>query len=96
MKVRKVKSIIRVLKKKGFELHPEKDHHNFYYLMVDGKKSSIYTYFSHGTDEYGSSLMGMIKKQLCFQNSKTAEDFFDCPLTKEKYIDLLKDQGDLN
>lgn len=96
MKVRKVKDMIKVLKKKGFELHPEKDHHNFYFLMVDGKKSSIYTYFSHGTSEYGSSLMLMIKRQLCFQSSKTAEDFFDCPLTEEKYKEILKEQGDIH
>ncbi|WP_034695500.1 hypothetical protein [Chryseobacterium sp. JV274] len=96
MKARKVKDLMKVLKKKGFELNPEKDHHNFYYLMVDGKKSSIYTYFSHGKTEYATSLMQMIKRQLCFQNTKTAEDFFDCPLTKEKYIEILKEQGDLN
>ncbi|MGE8535157.1 MAG: hypothetical protein ACN6OJ_11295 [Chryseobacterium sp.] len=55
MKARKVKDLMKVLKKKGFELNPEKDHHNFYYLMVDGKKSSIYTYFSHGKTEYATS-----------------------------------------
>lgn len=96
MKARKVKDLMKVLKKKGFELNPEKDHHNFYYLMVDGKKSSIYTYFSHGKTEYATPLMQIIKRQLCFQSTKTAEDFFDCPLTKEKYIEILKDQGDLN
>ncbi len=95
MKVRKVNDMIKVLKKKGFELYPEKDHHNFYFLMVEGKKSSVYTYFSHGKSEYGGSLMASIKKQLRFQSSKTAEDFFDCPLTKEKYVTLLKEQGDI-
>lgn len=95
MKVRKVKDLTKVLKKKGFELHPEKDDHNFFYLIVDGKKSSVFTFFSHGYSEYGDSLMLKIKKQLRFQNTKVAEDFFDCPLTKEKYIALLKEQGDI-
>ena len=95
MKVRKVKDLVKVLKKKGFELNPEKNDHNFYYLMVDGKKTSIFTFFSHGKAEYGDSLMLKIKGQLRFQNTKTAEDFFDCPLTKEKYIQLLREQGDI-
>lgn len=95
MKVRKIKDMIKVLKKKGFELHPEKDDHNFYFLIVDGKKTSVNTFFSHGKSEYGDSLMLKIKRQLRFQNAKTAEDFFDCPLTKEKYIELLREQGDI-
>lgn len=95
MKSRKVKELVKVLKKKGFELRPEKNHHNFYFLMIDGKKTSINTYFSHGKDEYGASLMGLIKKQLRFPSSKKAEDFFDCPLTKEMYAKMLKEQGDV-
>lgn len=95
MKVRKVKDLVKTLKKKGFEIYPEKDHHKFYYLIVDGKKSSIYTYVSHGYSEYGKNLMLQIKKQLKFQDTKVAEDFFDCPLTMEKYIEILKEQGDI-
>lgn len=96
MKVRKVKELIKVLKKKGFELNPEKNDHNFFFLIVDGKKTSVNTFFSHGKSEYGDSLMLKIKNQLRFQNTKTAEDFFDCPLSKEKYIELLRVQGDIH
>lgn len=95
MKVRKVKDLVKVLKKKGFELHPEKNDHNFYFLIVDGKKTSVNTFFSHGLSEYGNSLMLKIKGQLKFQSTKTAEDFFDCPLSKEQYVDLLRKQGDI-
>lgn len=95
MKVRKTKELVKVLKKKGFELNPEKDDHNFYYLIVNGKKTSVFTFFSHSLSEYGDSLMLKMKKQLRFENTKDAEDFFDCPLTKEKYIQLLKNQGDV-
>ena len=95
MKVRKVTDLVKVLKKKGFELNPEKNDHNFYFLIVDGKKTSINTFFSHGKSEYGNSLMTKIKRQLRFHDTKTAEDFFDCPLTKEKYIELLTEQGDV-
>lgn len=95
MKVRKIKELVNVLKKKGFEQHPQKNDHKFYYLTVGGKKTSIFTFFSHGKKEYGNSLMLKIKGQLRFQNTQTAEDFFDCPLSKEEYIKLLKDQGDI-
>lgn len=93
MKVRKVKDLEKVLKKKGFILNPETDHHKFYYLHIDGIKYPIYTYLSHGIDEYGNELMSAIKKQLKFDNTKNLENFFDCPLTKEKYIKLLKDNN---
>lgn len=93
MKPRKTKDLKKTLKKKGFTLDPEKDHHQFYYLFVDGKKHSVYTYLSHGSKEYGRSLMSQIKKQLKFNESSEAERFFDCPMSKEEYIKLLVDRG---
>ncbi|MEA5404939.1 hypothetical protein VB776_18540 [Arcicella sp. DC2W] len=90
MKNRKTKDLKRVLVKKGFELFPEKDHHEFYYLMINGIKQRVYTYFSHGKSEYGDSLMSQIKKQLKFDTTQNAEDFFDCPMTAEQYIEMLK------
>lgn len=95
MKVRKTKDLKKVLLKKGFVLDPDTDHHNFFILTIDGKKQSIKTYFSHGKPEYGKSLMGQIKKQLKFQDTKKAEDFFDCPLTKEGYIKMLRENGEI-
>ena len=95
MKPRKTKEIIKILKQKGFIINPKKDHHNFFYLFVSGKKQSIYTYFSHGKKEYNSSLMGRIKNQLKFSDSAIAEKFFDCPLSKDDYIKMLKENGEL-
>ena len=93
MKVRKSKDLRRVLLKKGFVLYPEKDHHQFYYLEIDGIKQNVYTYFSHSLKEYGSSLMGQIKKQLKFAETDKAEDFFDCPMSEKQYIEMLKELG---
>ena len=45
MKIRKTKDLQRVLQAKGFVLYPEKAHHQFYYLVVDGKKTAVKTYF---------------------------------------------------
>lgn len=95
MKVRKTKDLKKVLQKKGFVLDPEIDHHHFFILTIDGKKQAIKTYFSHGKKEYGATLMGQIKKQLRFKDSKIAEDFFDCPLSKEGYIEMLKKNGEV-
>ena len=93
MKPRKTKDLIKTLKRKSFSLYPEKNHHNFYCLTINGKKHNVYTYFSHGKKEYNKSLMGKIKKQLKFDNANDAERYFDCPMSKEEYIDLLVDKG---
>ncbi len=90
MRTRKVKKLVKVLNAKGFVCYPEKNHHQFYYLEIDGIKQNIYTYFSHGKSEYGSSLMGQIKKQLKFLETSKAEDFFDCPMSKEQYVEMLR------
>lgn len=96
MKVRKAKDLQKVLTKKGFVNYPEKDHHKFYYLEIDGIKQNIYTYFSHGLNEYVSSLMTKIKKQLKFEETNKAEDFFDCPMSKEQYIEMLTRSGNIS
>ena len=90
MKTRKTKDLKKVLTKKGFVLYPEKDHHQFYYLEINGVKQNIYTYFSHGLNEYGSSLMSKIKKQLKFVETDKAEDFFDCSMSEKQYIEMLE------
>lgn len=96
MKPRKSKDISRTLTKKGFVINPNKgDHHEFYVLIVEGKKTHVNTYLSHGTKEYGAKLMGEIKKQLYFENSGQAEDFFNCPMSGEDYVDLLRATGEL-
>lgn len=61
MKPRKVKDIQKVLLRKGFKLNPEKEHHQFYSLVIDGVKYPVYTYLSHGKKEYSKNLMSEIK-----------------------------------
>jgi len=52
MRPRKTKEIKKTLSQIGFSLYPEKSHHQFYYLIIDGVKHNVYTYFSHGKKEY--------------------------------------------
>lgn len=95
MKSRKAKDLKKTLLKKGFEINPKQQHHESYYLIVNGKRSHIHTFFSHSLSDYGSSLMSKIKKQLKFSESNLAEKFFDCPMSKEEYIQMLNDSGEL-
>ena len=95
MKTRAVKDLQRTLLAKGFLLNPDKGHHQYYILMVDGLRTRVSTYFSHGARDYGALLMQQVKKQLKFRSTATAETFFDCPLTAEEYVKLLREQEDL-
>ncbi|AZI23003.1 type II toxin-antitoxin system HicA family toxin [Chryseobacterium taklimakanense] len=95
MKSRKAKDLKKTLRKKGFEINPKQQHHESYFLIIDGKKSHIHTYFSHSLSDYGSSLMGKMKKQLKFVESSLAEKFFDCPMSKEEYLSMLKNNGEI-
>lgn len=96
MKPRKVKDIAAPLLQKGFIVKTS-GHHAQYYLRVDGKKTHIKTYLSHGKGsmEYSTSLMKAVKKQLCFRDDRDAERFLDCPMKEEEYLALLRKQGDL-
>ncbi|MBL0744429.1 type II toxin-antitoxin system HicA family toxin [Chryseolinea lacunae] len=95
MKPRKTRDIEKALLKKGFEKisGKQKSHHEYFHLKVEGKKSQVFIYLSHGAIEYDKNLMARIKTQLYFTNSHDAENFFDCPLTKEGYIELLRRSG---
>jgi predicted RNA binding protein YcfA (HicA-like mRNA interferase family) len=96
MKQRKSRDIKVVLEKKGFKLNPQKDHHEYYFLVINGKKQSVYTYLSHSKKDYDSSLLSQIKKQLKFDNSEKFESFLDCPFTKENYFQMLKEKQIIN
>jgi len=90
MKIRKSREVIKTLQKKGFQLNPNKKHHKFYYLTINGKKTDIYTYFSHSIDDLDNKLLSSIKSQLKFISHFEFENFLDCPLTLDMYLDILK------
>ncbi len=93
MKPRKTKELYNTLLRKGFYEDSNKKRHKFLILMVNGKKVNVKTFFSHGNKEYSSSLMSKIKNQLKFETSDQAEDFFDCPMSQEEYIRMLRKNG---
>lgn len=91
MKPRKPLDIEKALLKKGF-IKESDSHHHYYYLTLDGKKTDIYTYLSHGkkSEDYGPKLMSKVKNQLRFKDSNKAERFLNCPMTKAQYVTMLK------
>jgi hypothetical protein len=41
-------------------------------------------------------MMIKIKKQLKFEDTNKAEDFFDCPMSKEQYVKMLTRSGNIS
>lgn len=93
MKVRKSKDIAKVLLKKGFYLEPDKQSHQFYTLIIDGKKHSINTFLSHSKMDYSNNLLSKMKKQLKFNSNENFELFLDCPFSYDDYLSMLKENG---
>lgn len=86
----KIIDIKRSLSKKGFS-STESDH-TFYHLWVDGKKTSIWTKYSHGEKEIGDPLINQMAAQ-----TKLKRDQFmgliQCSLSGTEYVDILRTQG---
>ena len=84
--------IKKALLHKGFQEH--QTHHNMFWLYANGKKTSVRTRLSHNVREYGDNLLALVAKQLHIDRNRL-DDFIECPLTQEAYVDLLVQQGDL-
>ena len=90
MKPKKGDELIRGLKRKGFR--EENRDHKYLFLYVNEKKSSIRTKISHGIKEYDDNLLSLMARQVHL-SSKQFIDLVACPLTHEKYIEILKEEG---
>lgn len=87
---RKTKTIRAALLKKGFIA--DDTHHEMFWLVVDGKKTSIRTRISHGAKEYGDDLLGMVAR-LIGLNKQELYRLIDCPMDREKLRSLLIERG---
>ncbi|WP_424359934.1 hypothetical protein [Methanocella sp. MCL-LM] len=83
----KTKKIITSLEKKGF-VASESDH-VMLFLYVDNKKTNIHTKISHGSREYGDSLLNMVKKELKLESRNQLDDLINCPMSSEEYLGIL-------
>ncbi|MCI4325807.1 MAG: hypothetical protein L3K00_08030 [Thermoplasmata archaeon] len=88
----KARVIGHALSKKGFVLE-DRDHH-FYLLQVEDKPTGIKTRVSHGHEEVSDQNVS----RMCHQMKLTRrqfEEFIECDLSHAKYVEILRDSGNL-
>jgi len=93
MPKRKTRRIVSSLTKKGFIPKKGRSKHTKYTLFVEGKKTSVFTWISHGRDEYEDKLLNAMKKELRLESSQEFDDLIDCPMSAEMLISLLVKRG---
>ena len=88
--------IEKSLRKKGFV--KEETHHTYFYHEIEGKRTGVYTYTSHGSSHknYGDNLLAAMKKQLQLDTKKQLEDLVNCPLSQKAYNKILRKKGVLD
>jgi hypothetical protein len=86
----RVASIVAALLRKGFV--EERRDHKYFLFHVDGKKTSVFTFISHGEREANDWLLGQIARQLSLTKREMLR-FIECPLSEAEYQDLLIDRG---
>ena len=90
MSVRETSTIRAALGDKGF--HRVEKHHEMWWYYVGERKTSVRTRISHGTNEYGDSLLGQMARQLRLGKADLL-DLIDCPMTKKAYLEVLTKSG---
>ena len=53
----------------------------------------MFTWVSHGLDEYEDRLLNAMRKELHLETSQELEDLIECPMSKEALIALLTQRG---
>jgi hypothetical protein len=87
---RKTKAIRAALLKKGFVA--DDTHHEMFWLVVDGKKTSVRTRISHGAKEYGDELLALVARQVGLGKQEMYR-LIDCPMDGEKLRASLVERG---
>lgn len=84
--------VIKALKKKGF-VKVEKTNHTFYCLEdQNGKRTQIRTFVSRNGQDINDYLISNMAKQVKLSKTQFL-DLINCPLSYEKYIEILSEQG---
>ena len=87
----KPRVIQNALTSKGFRMHHGSSHKKLT-LYIDDKKTSVFTFLSHGAKTYDDSLLSIMKKQLRIEKDELC-DLIDCPISGEDYLNILIDRG---
>ena len=85
------------LRGKGFREETDR-HHIFLRLIVDGKKTHIYTKCSHGanSDDVGHAVASSMKRQLGLDTRQQLNDLVNCPMDYDIYLNILSANGQLS
>lgn len=86
----KSNEVEKSLKKKGFIEEP--GDHKFFVLYIDGKRTNIRTKTSHCGQDINDHLINKMKKQVHLEK-KDFLDLIKCPLSKEKYKNMMIQGG---
>ena len=80
---------------KGFYLDPKKSRDHDVYRLDANPTEPVLTKLSRGGKyrTLGPDLVSKIRRQLKLSNKKQLEDFVECPMTKELYIEHLHETG---
>ena len=70
----------------------DENHHEMFWLVVGGKKTSIRTRISHGEKEYGDQLLTLMSRQVGLKLTELYR-LVDCPMGGEKLKTLLVERG---
>jgi len=92
MSPRAARKIRSALAKKGFR--EERSHHLYFRLYVNGEKTGICTYISHGAQECDDYILGTMAKHLMLTKAQLCA-FIDCTLSMEAYIEILRGLGEI-
>jgi len=87
------KAVEAALEKKGFQ-RAEGDHHYFYLIDGEGRRTAIFTKTSHSPKhrDLGDPLLGQMAVQLRLKKPELL-DLIDCHLTEAAYRARLRDKG---
>lgn len=92
MSARRVREMEQTLLSKGFRRRD--GDHRYFHLYIDGRRTAIWTKFSHGAGEYGDALLAKVRQQLRLTRTQF-DDLMDCPMGFEGYVTALRERGEL-
>lgn len=78
----------RALQRKGFTLEKKRDH-NYYFLYVNGKKTTINTKVSHGSHkDIDDGLLNKMMRQMRLPK-KEFNEYMNCTFSEDDYMEYL-------
>lgn len=85
------KDMKKALGQKGFV--GRQGDHTFFTLWVNGKKTRIFTKFSHDNRDYSGKLLGLVRNQLGRLSPEEFERLIACPLKHDEYVRILRERN---